>query len=204
MMGVGMITLASMSMRHPILRRLAHGEAGSNDFPIGVGAVILTLGPDTKSPSSKRADVPFADTFAPGISPHYWYLQLMKCKEKLGWLGGPLFCHANGQRWTSSYLKSTPVCPLLHIQRNRDDPSLAPYDGAPGNSIDAKFYSFGMHRQGGRSHVTMRGAGCVRASTKSELTEHGRRRNQNRGYESTTEHYNESTLEDIYITLLCM
>jgi hypothetical protein len=47
-------------------------------------------------PSELGVDVPLADTFASGISPHDWYLQLRKCKEKLGWIGGPLFCHANG------------------------------------------------------------------------------------------------------------
>jgi hypothetical protein len=126
------------------------------NLPIGVGAVLLTLGPETKGQSSKIVDVPLADTFASGIRPHYWYLKLMECKENLGWIGGPLFRHSNGQIWTSSYFKSTHVYPFLHIQRNRGDPSLAPYDGAPCNSIDAKFYSFGKYRRGGRSQVTMR------------------------------------------------
>jgi hypothetical protein len=73
----------------------------------------LTLGYETKGQSSKRVDVPLADTFASGIIPHYWYLKLMECKEKLGWIGGALFRHSNGQRWTSSYFKSTHVYPLL-------------------------------------------------------------------------------------------
>jgi hypothetical protein len=108
------------------------------NLPIGVGAVLLILGPETKGQSSKRVDVPLADIFSSGIRPHYWYLKLMECKENLGWIGGPLFRHSNGQRWTCSYFKSTHVNPLLHIQRNRGYPSLAPYDGAPGNSIEAK------------------------------------------------------------------
>jgi hypothetical protein len=94
---------------------------------------------------------------------------------------------------------------LLNIQRNRGYPILSPCDGSPGNSIDAKFYSFGMYRRGGRSQVTMRRAGCVWAESKTEIAEHVRYRTQNRGYEAKSEHYNESTLEDrIYITLLCM
>jgi hypothetical protein len=40
----------------------AHGAL--HNLPIGVGAVLLTLGPDTKGQSSKRVDVPLADTFA--------------------------------------------------------------------------------------------------------------------------------------------
>jgi hypothetical protein len=123
----------------------------------------------------------------------------------MGWIGGPLFRHSNGQRWTSSYFKSTHMYPLLHIQRNRLYPSLAHYDGDPGTSIDAKFYYCGMFRQGGRSQVTMRRAGCVWASSKDEIAEHGRWRTQNRGYEAMSEHYNESTLEDrICITLIFM
>jgi hypothetical protein len=80
------------------------------------------------------------------------------------------------------------VYPLLYIQRNRSDLSLAP-----------------MYRRGGRSQVTTRRAGCVRAASKAEIAELGRWRTQNRGYESMVEHYNKITLEDrIYITLLCM
>jgi hypothetical protein len=42
-----------------------------HNLSIGVGAALLTLGPETKGQSSKRVDVPLADTFASGISPHY-------------------------------------------------------------------------------------------------------------------------------------
>jgi hypothetical protein len=118
-----------------------------HNLPIGVGGICLTLGPETKSQSSKQLDVPLADTFASGISPHYFNLKLMECKEKLRWIGRPLFRHSNGQRFTSSsHFKITHVYPLLHIQRNRGYPSLAPYDRDPGNSIEAKVYSFGIDR----------------------------------------------------------
>jgi hypothetical protein len=163
-------------------------NGGLHNSPIGVGAALLTLGPETKGQSSKRVDVPLADTFASETSPYYWYLKLMECKDKLGWIGGPLFRHSNGQRWISSYFKSTNVYPLLHIQRNLGEPSLAPYDGAPGNSIGAKFYYFGMYRRGGRSQVTMRRAGCVRAASKAKIAKHGRWRTHNRGYEAMSEH----------------
>jgi hypothetical protein len=167
-----------------------------HNLPIGVGALRLTLVPETRGQSSKTVDAPLADTFASVISPHYWYLKLMECKEKLGWIGGPLFRHSNGQRWTSSHFKSAHVYPFLHIQRNRGDPSLAPYDGAHVNSIEAKFYSFGMYRRGGRSQVTMMRAVCVLAASRAEIVEHGWWRTQNRGYEAMSENYNESTLED--------
>jgi hypothetical protein len=166
------------------------------NLPIGAGAVLLTLGLEAKCQISKRVDVPLADTFVSRISPHYWYLKLMECKYKLGWIGGPLFRHSNGQRWTSSYFNSTHMYPLLHIQRNHGDPSLPPYDGAPGNIIDAKFYYFGTYRRGGRSQATMGRAGCVRAPSKAEITEHVQWITQNRGYEAMYEYYNKSTLED--------
>jgi hypothetical protein len=118
-----------------------------HNFPIGVGAVLLTMGPETKGQSSKKVDVPLADTIASGIIPHCWYLKLMECKENMGWIGGALFRHSNGQIWNSSYFKSTNVYPLLHIQRNRGYTSLSPYDGAPDNSIEAKFYSVGVYRR---------------------------------------------------------
>jgi hypothetical protein len=95
---------------------------GLLNFPIGVGEFLLTLGPENKGQSSKRVDVLLEDTFASGISPHYWHLQLMECKKKLGWIGGPLFRHSNGQRWTSSCFKSTYVYPLLNMQRDRGVP----------------------------------------------------------------------------------
>jgi hypothetical protein len=69
-----------------------------HNLPIGVGGVLLTLGPENKGQRSKRVDVPLADNFASGISPHYWYLKLMECKKTLGWIGGPLFHHSTGQR----------------------------------------------------------------------------------------------------------
>jgi hypothetical protein len=55
-----------------------------HNLPIGVGTVLLTLGPETKGQSSKRVDIPLSDTFASGISPHYWYLILMECKDNFG------------------------------------------------------------------------------------------------------------------------
>jgi hypothetical protein len=96
----------------------------------------------------------------------------MKCKEKLGWIGGPLFRHYNGQLCTRSFFKRTQVYPLLHNHRNRGDPSLASYAGAPVSSIDAKFYYFGMYGLGAPLWVTMNCACCVRAVFKAETAEH--------------------------------
>jgi hypothetical protein len=57
---------------------LANG--GLHSLPIDLGAILLTLGPDTKGQSSKRVDIPIEDTFASGISPYYWYINLQVCK----------------------------------------------------------------------------------------------------------------------------
>jgi hypothetical protein len=45
-------------------------NGGLHNLPIGMGAVLLTLRPETKGQSSKRVDVPLADTVASGINPH--------------------------------------------------------------------------------------------------------------------------------------
>jgi hypothetical protein len=114
-----------------------------HNLPIGVGTVLLTLGPETKVQNSKRVDVPLSDTFASGTSPQYWYLKLIECKDNLGWIGGPLFRHSNGQRRTSLYFKSTHVYPLLHIQRNRGEPSLAPMMQPLATSLRPSFILLG-------------------------------------------------------------
>jgi hypothetical protein len=46
-------------------------NGGLHNLPIGVGAILLTLCPETKGQSSKRVDIPMADTFSSGISPYY-------------------------------------------------------------------------------------------------------------------------------------
>jgi hypothetical protein len=45
-------------------------NGGLHKFQIGVGEVLLTLGPETKNQSSRWMDVPLSGTFASGISPH--------------------------------------------------------------------------------------------------------------------------------------
>jgi hypothetical protein len=110
------------------MKIITQANKALQNLPIGVGAVLLNLGPETKGQRSKRVDVPLADTFASGIIPHYWYLKLMECKDDLGWMGEALFHHSNGQRWTSSYFKIKHMYHLLHFQRNCEDPSRALYD----------------------------------------------------------------------------
>jgi hypothetical protein len=127
----------------------------------------------------------------------------MECKDKLGWIGVALSAIPMTKDG-KVHISRAHMCTLCYIFRVTTT-QCSPYDGAPGKIIEAKFYSFGMYRRGGRSQVTMRREGCVRAASKAEIAEHGRWRTHNGGYEAMSEHYNESTLEDhIYITLLCM
>jgi hypothetical protein len=99
--GVWLRAAETFSLDDEDVEIITPANGALHNLHIGVGAVLLTLGPETKCQSSKRVDVPLADTFASEISPHYWYLKLMECKEKLGWIGGALFRHSNGQRCTS-------------------------------------------------------------------------------------------------------
>jgi hypothetical protein len=75
------------------------------------------------------------------------------------------------------------MCTLCYTFRGTAaNPSLAPYDGAPGNIIEAKFYSFGMYRRGGRSQVTTRRAGGFLSASRDEIVEHGWWRIQHQEY----------------------
>jgi hypothetical protein len=77
----------TFSLDYEDVEIITPANGGLHNFPIGVREVLLTLGPNNKGQSSKQVDVPLSDSFASGINPHYWYLKLMECKDKLGWFG---------------------------------------------------------------------------------------------------------------------
>jgi hypothetical protein len=69
--GVWLRAAETFSLDYEDVEIITPANVGLHNFTIGVGEVLLTLGPDTKGQSSKRVDVPLADNFASGISPHY-------------------------------------------------------------------------------------------------------------------------------------
>jgi hypothetical protein len=99
-----------------------------HNLPFGVGAVLLTLGPETKCQSYKRFDVPLSDTFGSGISPHFWYLKLMECKENLGWIGlGGLYFAIPMDKDGPVHISRAHMCTLCYIfNRTAETPFLPP------------------------------------------------------------------------------
>ena len=176
-----------------------------HDFPPGAGAVFLRLLESTKSDQTKQADVVIAYESSAGIQLGFWLQELRHLSSQLGWTSGPIFRHSDGTPWDSHYFRHNQLYPLLTLQRIGGDPFLKAFDGSPGNTIAAKFYSMHSYRNGGRSSVSKRRPGCVRAATPVEVTEHGRWRQRHSGREPLPLHYLQRTLEDrLYITLLCM
>jgi hypothetical protein len=96
-----------------------------HNLHIGVGAVLLNLGPETKGQSSKRVNVPLADTFASGISPHYWYLKLMECEENLGWIGG-LYSAITMAKDGPVHISRAHMCTLCYIFRGTTETPVYP------------------------------------------------------------------------------
>jgi len=179
-----------------------HGRFG---LPEGVGAMLLKLLQETKSSQDKQVDVVLATTFASGLSPLFWFQEVIKQRRLLNIRSGHLFMHQDGTPWTSRYFKMTHLYPSLRIQQLNGDPAFRFFDETPGNTLEDKLYSFHTYRRGGRSHVSKKRPGCVRAATATETTEHGRWRVRFSGGEDMPTHYREATIEDrVYITLMCM
>ena len=192
---------------------LNHGDVSTCDpadgahlgLPKSVGALLLRLLPSTKSSPYATADVILADVFYSGLQVLKAWNIFWDCCVALGWTQGPLFRHSDGSVWTSEYYRVNHLYPLLHLQRLGGDAALRPYDDTPGNTIEAKFYSFHTYRRGGRSFVSRKREYNLRRATPAETVEHGRWRSRGSPSGDMPTHYREWTLEDrIFITLLCM
>jgi hypothetical protein len=73
-----------------------------------------------------------------------------------------------------------------------------------GDGLEDTYFSFHTYRVGGRSHVSRKIKGCIRAATAADTVEHGRW-HATRSSEVVPTRYREWTIEDcIYITRLCM
>ena len=116
-----------------------------------------------------------------GFSLGIWLEELRDHLRPAGVDTGLLFRHTDGTRWDSHYFRHNHLYPLLTLQRLAGDSFLKAFDGSPGNTIPDKFYSMHSYRNGGRSSVSKRRPGCVRAATPVEVTEHGRWRQRHSG-----------------------
>ena len=115
-----------------------------------------------------------------------------------------LFQDPSGKRWDSAYYRSEFLIPILDLCRLSGEAILKPYDGSPGNTLAAKFYSMGCYRCGGRSAVTHRHKASFRIATLAESYEHGCWKVMGKS-EAMPFDYTEWTLEEsLCITLFCM
>ncbi len=121
-----------------------------------------------------------------------------------------ILSHADGTPWTSRYFRKKFLYPSLHHQRSAGDPYLRPFDGTPGNNIEAKFWSLHCYLRGARLHVSHGGKfGChrLRRAAKDEVYEHGRwhRWHRRRSGEAIDKIYQSWPLRDrLKLTLYCM
>lgn len=184
------------------------GDGEQHDLPAAIGVIGLRLLDQTKSERSKTADVVVAHTTVSGLSAGFWLETIMSLLElDIPDLEGnttPIFQHQNGSAWDSRYFRQTFLWPSLHEQRLAGDVALRPYIGSPGNSIEEKFWSMHSYRRGGRSQVSRRRPGIVRAASKLEVVEHGRWRVKRSSLDMPTAYLEWSIADRIPITLLCM
>ncbi len=115
-----------------------------------------------------------------------------------------MFRHDDGTVWMSHYYRTSHLLPLLYLQRMEGDPFLAAFDGSPGNFLEAKLYSMHFYRRGGRSHVSRKREHCICNADAQEVTEHGRWRHRQAGFDMPTQYLEWTLLDRIALTLFCM
>ena len=182
-----------------------HGPTA--DLPPGVGAVTISLLPETKSNRTQTRDVVIAYQTLSGLCLGNW-IDRLRCCVGLGtnWEGErrPIFVHSTGQPWTSSHFRAHYLYPALNQQLLEGDAFLRAFDGSPGNSVENKFWSLHCYRRGGRTHVSRTHKNTHRKATDVQVYEHGRWRHRRSG-EKIDVVYREWTLADrVRLTLLCM
>lgn len=183
------------------------GDGPTVDLPPNIGLLLFQLLPETKSSRTITADVVIAFQTLSGFHPGRWYLRLLaslglsptEAREDSRFL----FCTPTGTKWTSKYFRDTYLYPALEAQRLEGDPLLRPFDGSPGNTLQAMFWSLHCYRRGSRTHVSLKHVLCYRRASAAEIYEHARWRRA-KASESIDVIYREWTLRDrIRLTLYC-
>ena len=179
-------------------------QGPTRGLPKDVGAVLLTLQESTKGDQTRQCDIPVAYITGSKLSPGKWLQRVDACNALVCPNNEFLFQDPSGKRWDSDYYRSKFLIPILNLCRLSGEAILKPYDGYPGNTLAAKFYSMGCYRRGGRSAVTHRRKASFRIATLAESYEHGRWKVMGKS-EAMPVHYTEWTLEErLCITLFCM
>lgn len=138
-----------------------------------------------------------------GLFPGKWFHRVKR--NSVDWdESGVLFCHEDGQPWTSRYFRKAFLYPSLRRQR-AICPILEAMDGSPGNSIEERFWSLHSYKRGSRSHVSRTGPRGTKRATNDEIYEHGRWTRKYSKSEAIDVIYREwNPVDRIRITLLCM
>eukprot|EP00978_Attheya_sp_CCMP212_P006855 scaffold15984_cov62-Attheya_sp.AAC.1 len=164
----------------------------------GVGAVLLTLNPVTKSSPTRQADLAIAFKTWSKLEIGMWMQRSLKSMDDLNWKTGPLFRQAhNNKRWDSSHYRTVFLYPALRWLRDCGMLSLQRYiDGSDHMRLEQWFYSMGCYRRGGRSDVSKKRKHNLRSATTDEVHEHGRWKFTGRVDPNMLNHYRQWELCD--------
>jgi hypothetical protein len=180
------------------------------DLPLGCGVVGVRLGPETKTSRHKPVDMSMAYQTLSGYYIGKWFHRARRssgigvdyktCSTRV-------FTHDSGTPWTSFYYRHEFLYPSLKRQQAAGDAMLLAFDGSPGNTIEAKFWSLHCFRRGARSQVSRGGKfgrHRFRKAFKTQVYEHGRWRNRRSGEDIDVIYRAWTLMEKIQITLYCM
>ena len=177
------------------------------DLPVGTGAFLARLLPETKSSRTITADVVMAYTSGSGLSLGKWTHRL---RASLGHHEIPssadrVFQHPDGTPWTSLYFRSTYLWPLLHMQCIAGDAHLKPFDGINGRkTLEQVFYSMHSYRRGSRSVVSKRRPPPLQVASPDEVNEHGRWRVKRSNMKMDQLYLSWDIIDRLALTLFCM
>lgn len=171
------------------------------DLPLGIGAVILRLAPETKSSRNREGDVVVAYTTTSGLSLGKWLLRATALlgldRERLP--PRPLFTTMTGRLWSSLYFREAHLYPHLRRLQDAGDAYLSNVD-----SILTAYWSLHSYRRGARTHVSNPPSGPYRRATTVETYEHARWRQRRGNTEDIDKVYQEwSIFNRIQLTLWC-
>ena len=183
-----------------------------HDLPTNVGALLLTLQPQTKTSPTRTADVPLAYTTGSGLNPGTWLFRLRQAfydgshNTPSLWAtdNSFLFAHESGKQWTSNFYRTTYLFPFLHAQRLAGDVYLLPYDGSEGNTLERAFWSWHVYRNGARTEASLNNPLCSRCARVEEIFEHGRWRISCDSMNMPQRYLQLPLAARLAITLLCM
>jgi hypothetical protein len=179
-------------------------DSVAHSLPLLTGAFVIKLKTHTKSSPTEQADVVVASTTASGLSPQFWWEQVLRTATDTS-VDTYIFTTMNGIKFDSRHFRNTYLYPLLGLQRFHGEPTLQMYsDEDPSTSLSTAFFSMHSYRRGGRTHVAKRRDRSVRAASKDEIAEHGRWQVAKSRLDMPT-YYLEFSLSDrVALTRYCM